>query len=455
MRKRDASDTEVSAPPTTSAGPRTKGQARRDAGLSFRKLRLQVISGPDAGRSFSADALRTLVGTHESADLVLRDPAVSRFHFELATDGGRLSLRDLGSTNGTFVNGIWVLQVYLRAGAIVALGDTTLRIDLDDELVRVPLSERDHFGRLVGRSAPMRAAFAQLERAAASDVTVLLEGETGTGKEAAAASIHAESRRAKGPFVVVDCAAIPSDLLESELFGHERGAFTGAAGARRGAFEAASGGTIFLDEIGELGTELQPKLLRALQERTVKRIGSNDHVPVDVRVVAATNRSLGEEVNEQRFRSDLYFRIAVLKIRLPSLRERAEDLPLLVEGALARLGKRDAPEAELLRAPSTLQELAGHRWPGNVRELANYVERCLALREKPPITSEVGSPPIVPKGAPVLPLKVAREQCLREFERCYLENVLRSSDDNVAAAARAAGIDRRHFYRLLERHGLR
>jgi two-component system, NtrC family, response regulator GlrR len=237
------------------------------------------------------------------------------------------------------------------------------------------------FGRMVGRSLVMRQLFGLLERAAASDATVLIEGETGTGKEVSAVAIHENSPRKSGPFIVVDCGAIPAQLLESELFGYEKGAFTGAVSARMGAFEAANGGTIFLDEIGELSLDLQPKILRALEGRKVKRVGSNTYAPIDVRVIAATNRNLREEVAQKRFRSDLYYRLAVLSVKLPALRERPEDLPALVDEVLTHLGVRSSPSASPIRAPDYIAMLSRYRWPGNVRQLRNYLERRVALGE--------------------------------------------------------------------------
>ena len=306
-----------------------------------------------------------------------------------------------------------------------------------------------------GGSRAWRAAMASLERAAAGDLTVLLQGETGTGKDAAAESIHRESARANAAFVVVDCASMPANLMESELFGHEKGAFTGADRARVGAFQAASGGTLLLDEIGELPLELQPKLLRVLESRQVQRIGGTQREPVNVRVIAATNRNLRAEVNERRFRSDLYYRLAVLEITLPPLRQRGGDIPALVEALLTSIGAQEAPAAARLRAPATLAELARHPWPGNVRELRNHVERWIALDEQPPLLATEEAPA---RGAAVdtsKPIRVERDRWLRAFEREYLSKLLAEHGDNVSAAARAAGIDRIHMYRLLWKAGLR
>jgi DNA-binding NtrC family response regulator len=416
---------------------------------------LVVRGGADAGVTFASSGDRVVIGTHESADLVLHDDTVSRFHCEISLADGRPLVRDLGSRNGTVLDGVAVVAAFPRAGSTLTLGRTEIGFELHRDPVRVPLSERGRFGRMVGTGVAMRRAFALLERAASSDATVLLEGETGTGKEVAAESIHMESARRDGPFVVVDCASIPQDLLESELFGHEKGSFTGAVSAREGAFEAASGGTIFLDEIGELGLDLQPRLLRALERKQVKRVGSNKYVPVDVRVVAATNRNLRREVNERRFRSDLYYRLAVVEVRLPALRERREDLPALVDNLLAGLDVT-GPAAAALRQPEFLAELARHEWQGNVRELRNYLERCLALREQLPLgESDAGGEPTPELPDTSQPLKVARERWTRALERRYVEALLARHGGNVTAAARGAGVDRMHFYRLLWRYGLK
>ncbi|HEX9296477.1 MAG TPA: sigma 54-interacting transcriptional regulator, partial [Polyangiaceae bacterium] len=331
------------------------------------RFRLLVTSGPDRGASFVSKGERSVIGTHESADFRLQDPTVSRFHCEIDPTSGRPLLRDLGSRNGTVVDGVSSLAAYLHPGARIALGHTQMTFELRSDRAKVEISEHERFGRLVGRSAAMRRVFKLLEQAATNDATVLLEGETGTGKELAAESVHEASARAKRPFLVVDCGAIPPDLLESELFGHERGAFTGAVGPRVGAFEEARGGTIFLDEIGELALDLQPKLLRALDKREIKRIGSNKHFDVDVRVVAATNRNLKKEVNEKRFRADLYYRLAVIQVKLPPLRERLEDMDSLARSVLGSLEPHYPGQSDLLLTPAFLAELARHRWPGNVR----------------------------------------------------------------------------------------
>jgi transcriptional regulator with PAS, ATPase and Fis domain len=450
----DAESPEDAPLPGARAGVTTLSVDQPAPETRVRRFWLVVTKGPDSGATFTSAGERAVLGTADGADFVLHDPAVSRFHCEIAPGAGHVTLRDLGSKNGTLVNQVSVRDADLSHGCVLGLGRTEIRFELRRDDVAVPLSTSERFGAMVGRSVAMRRVFARLERAAESDATVLLEGETGTGKEVAAESIHRQSARRDQPMLVVDCGAIPPDLLESELFGHERGAFTGASGAREGVFEAASGGTIFLDEIGELALDLQPKLLRVMERREVKRVGANRYLPVDVRVVAATNRSLKALVNDRRFRADLYYRLAVVDVRLPALRERLEDLPALVEHLLTELGAQGRAEAAELRSEGFLANLGQHSWPGNVRELRNYLERCIALRETVPLASEPGE-----EGGAApdmsLPLKDARERWNRVFERRYVEEMMRRHDGNAAAAARAAGVDRMHFYRLVWRHGLR
>jgi two-component system response regulator GlrR len=346
-----------------------------------------------------------------------------------------------------------------EARAAFSLGSGPVRSDTTDS-GRIRASGGDErFGRMLGRSSAMQVVFDVLGKAAPSEATILLEGETGTGKEVSAEAIHLGSPRKDKPFLVVDCGAIPPNLLESELFGHERGAFTGAVSSRQGVFEAAGGGTVFLDEIGELSIDLQPKLLRVLERREVRRVGTNNHVPINVRLVAATNRSLRDQVAAQKFRSDLYYRLAVVEVKLPPLRERLSDLPLLVDHVVRGFGAVDATTLARVRAPEFLEALGRHTWPGNIRELRNYLERCVALRDFSPPRSATGSMPAVsgPESAVNIgqPLREAREAWVSAFERRYLEELLRQHENRVSAAARAAGVDRIYFYRLLWKHGLR
>jgi DNA-binding NtrC family response regulator len=310
---------------------------------------------------------------------------------------------------------------------------------------------------MVGRSPSMQVVFDVLAKAASSEATILLEGETGTGKEVSAEAIHRGSPRRDKPFLVVDCGAMPPNLLESELFGHERGAFTGAVSSRQGVFEAANGGTVFLDEIGELSIDLQPKLLRVLERREVRRVGTNNHLPVSVRLIAATNRSLREQVAAHKFRSDLYYRLAVVEVKLPPLRERPGDLPPLVDHIVNNLGGVDESTLTTVHSPAFLGALAQHSWPGNIRELRNYLERCVALHDFAPPRSSTAAPAAGPEGAVNIgqPLREAREAWVSAFERRYLEELLRQHENRVSAAARAAGVDRIYFYRLLWKHGLR
>jgi DNA-binding NtrC family response regulator len=310
----------------------------------------------------------------------------------------------------------------------------------------------------------MRELFGMLERVAQKDLTILLEGESGTGKERLAEAIHLRSPRAHKRFVVFDCAAVPASLMESELLGHERGAFTGAEGRRIGRFEEAQGGTLFIDEIGELPLELQPKLLRALEKREIRRIGGSQVIPVDVRVVAATNRDLVREVNRNTFREDLYYRLAVVRVRVPPLREREGDIPLLVEHFVRET--LDGDEAAAREAIASItddnwQKLLSHSWPGNVRELRNFIERTMAITGGVDVSSAPPTRPVTARGpdgnaGPGIdlsrPFIEAREELLAAFEKGYLEAQLSRHGGNISRAARAAGLDRMHFKRLLLRH---
>jgi transcriptional regulator with GAF, ATPase, and Fis domain len=414
-----------------------------------------VRRGPDKGRSCELDRPVTVVGSDPGCDVALADPTVSRRQCEIVVGDAGLRLRDLGSTNGTFVDGLRVGEAYLQPGVTITVGETELRFSADEEQ-RFPLSPRHRFGGLLGQSRSMRAVFAVLERAAPTTVTVLVEGESGTGKELVARELHLASPRRDGALVTVDGGAIPANLVESELFGHERGAFTGAHAARAGAFEEADGGTLFLDEIGEVPLEIQAKLLRALEAREVKRVGAARPVPVDVRIVAATNRNLDEEVRAGRFRADLFFRLAVCRVCVPPLRQRPEDVELLARHFVERAAPGRDTDAVL--APSLLAALRRYDWPGNARELRNVVER-LVLFPGMSAAEALGTgaaAPDAPRRAPAeLPYHEARQRVLDDFERDYVATLLERAGGVVTHAAAQAGLPRQTFHKFLRRHGLR
>ncbi len=437
-----------------SDGPTEASVHQRRPGGEVQRFRLVVVAGPDAPRSWTSSRDACSMGSHPSNELTLKDPTVSRFHCELRVDAHGARVKDLGSKNGTWVDGVAVVEAFLREGSVIRVGDSALRFELDPAHNKIEASTATRFGPLVGSSLAMRTTFAQLEMAAKADITVLLEGETGTGKEGAAAAIHSASARRDQPFVVIDCSALPANLIGSELFGHERGAFTGADALRIGAFEEASGGTVFLDEIGELPLDVQPTLLRVLEEREVRRLGSNVQTPIDVRVIAATNRDLRTEINEGRFRPDLYFRLGVLRIQMPALRNRAEDLPLLAEHLLKELGK--SSELPAICTPEFFATLNGFAWPGNVRELRNYLERCLLFQQALPF-GQLGA---APAGQAFtvdasVPFTQARQRFIEDFERLYVAALLKLHPARVTAAAKAAGIDRAYVYRLMNKYGIK
>ena len=418
-----------------------------------RAFRLLVVEGQGSGQGWRSTGNRCAIGSHSSNDLTLTDPAVSRCHCEIVIEGDREArVTDLGSRNGTYLDGVKVASAFLRDGSVLRVGRTAITFELEADSHPRLLSPETRFGSLVGRSLGMREVFALLARAAATDATVLLDGETGTGKGAAAEAVHLASARKDGPFVVADCGAIPAQLLEAELFGHERGAFTGADARRIGVFEEADGGTLFLDEIGELPAELQPKLLRVLESREVRRLGQNSYRPINVRLIAATNRDLRCEVNAARFRPDLFYRLAVLRVSMPPLRQRPEDFALLVPQLLAAMAVDDATR-DLLQAPEFISGLEHGAWPGNVRELRNHLERCLVYQRALPV-SGVPQASAAALDTSGLPYAEARRQTLDAFEARYLRQLLDGNGGKVVAAARAADVGRVHFYRLLRRHGI-
>ncbi|ACY13950.1 sigma 54-interacting transcriptional regulator [Haliangium ochraceum] len=420
--------------------------------LTVRGFRLEIIEGPDSPTTWESAGTECTIGVHPSCSLVSRDGAISRFHCEIRVDDRGARVRDLGSMNGTFLDGVRVVDAFLKNDSLLRLGRSVLRFRYLSRDNPVRLSERSVFGQLVGESVAMRATFALLEPAAATDIAILLEGETGTGKSVAARSIHQESQRHDGPFVVFDCGSTPANLLESELFGHDKGAFTGANSERMGVFEEASGGTIFLDELGELPLALQPKLLGVLENRSLRRLGSSVTRSVDVRVVAATNRDLRAAVNDGRFREDLFYRVAVVTVKMPALRHRLDDLRSLVTHLLSRLAV--APERiESIMSPEFIATLRGAAWPGNIRELRNYLEHYLIFEGALPTRFDPAERPALPVDLRI-PFSEAKQQMQQEFEYQYIRELLHAHGGKVAQAAEAAGLNRTSLYRLMQRHKL-
>jgi transcriptional regulator with GAF, ATPase, and Fis domain len=415
----------------------TRALTVRDRVAYIPRFAVAVEDGPEAGVRVESTGEELTVGTVEGNDLVVTDSAVSRHHLSLRVHERGIEARDLGSTNGTFAGEMEISGAYLRDGARITIGRTTLRIAFLDDEIAQPLADGDRFEGLIGASPAMRRLFPVLERYAASDATVLVTGETGTGKEVVAESIHARSRRRARPFVVVDCGALPPHLMVSELFGHVRGAFTGADRSRTGAFAAADGGTLFLDEIGELPRDLQPVLLRVLESRRIRPVGSDTDQRVDVRIIAATNRDLRTEVNARRFRSDLYFRLDVLHLEIPPLRARGDDVELLA----AHFWKQSRPGTAL---PDALRrELHGSRWPGNVRELRNAIERAALLGARHAEGDQ-----------PLATFADAKDAVVDAFEREYIERLLARTGGNLTHAAKIAGMSRSHFRLVMLKCGI-
>ncbi|MGE0787189.1 MAG: sigma 54-interacting transcriptional regulator [Sandaracinaceae bacterium] len=423
----------------------------RDADI----LVLRVVAGSDVG----LEAMLTepvTIGTVEATGLCLSDPAVSRVHCEIEVEGAQARLRDLGSKNGTWIGGARVRDAWLVPGARFVVGATTLELGVERRTIRTsewgggPL-----LGPLLGDSDVMRRVFVRVARLANVVEPVLVRGETGTGKELVARALHDIGPRAKGPFVVVDGAALSETLAEMELFGHARGAFTGAVGERAGAFERAHGGTLFIDEVGEIPIELQPRFLRALEDGTVQRLGEGQRRKVDVRVVAATHRPLARMTNERTFREDLYYRLAVFEIALPPLRERGADAVLIARAMLDRIAPGDAAMVQGLEG--ALAARAGYGWPGNVRELATFVRRFVVLGDGFD-ADKVGPSASLSDRLDRLdmerPFHDAKRDLVEVFERRYLERLLDETGGNVAEAARRSGLSRGHLTQMLKKHGI-
>ena len=430
--------------------------------LVERTFRLRFVSGPDQGKEHTLDEGTTMIGTHADNDVVLTDATVSRYHLEIRVRREGIEVRDLETTNGTKHGGARVGSVVLTGPARLRLGKHT-EVDVAPVDTSVALGEwpSDRFGDVLGTSTPMKRLFALLSKAAPTDATILLQGETGTGKEAIAEAVHRTSRRARHPFVVVDCGSIPHELIASELFGHARGSFTGATADKQGLIEAANHGTLFLDEIGELALDLQPQLLRVLDRRQVRRVGDTQSIDVDIRVVAATHRDLRRMVRDGSFREDLYYRLAVVATPVPPLRDRKSDIPALAAWFADKMGRGGFTQSSDL-----LALLDGHDWPGNVRELRNVVERALSLGEG--ALAELGEgraptastpDPDAPRRAATadvleLPFKEAKAALVESFEKDYLVALLARHKGNISRAASEAGIDRNYIHRLVKKYGL-
>ena len=430
--------------------------------LLERSYRLRVVAGPDQGKEHMLDEGTTMVGTHADNDLVLTDATVSRYHLEIRVRRDGIEIRDLDTTNGTKHGGARIGSVVLSGAARLRLGKHT-EMDVEPVDTNVDLGEwsGDRFGDVLGTTAPMKRLFALLSKAAPTEATILLQGETGTGKEAIAEAVHRNSRRNKGSFVVVDCGSIPHELIASELFGHAKGSFTGAGADKEGLIEAANHGTLFLDEIGELALDLQPQLLRVLDRRQVRRVGETQSVDVDIRVIAATHRDLRAMVKAGQFREDLYYRLAVVATFVPPLRERKADIPALATWFAEKMGR-----GSFAQSPSLIDQLQKHDWPGNVRELRNVVERALSLGEAaladlsdsrpsmPAVTEETVEKRQSNPDVLELPFKEAKAQLVEAFERDYLVALLARHHGNISRAASEAGIDRNYIHRLVKKYGL-
>ena len=426
----------------------THTTASRETALKVRSAKLVITKGADAGRTATIDQPTFVIGTGQSADVRIGDPAVSREHVRVSLQPNGVRVRDDGSKNGTWLGGVRIKDVLLSTDTSIVIGGTTIAITVEAESLELQLSESDRFGDAIGGSAVMRNLFATLEKVAPTDLTVLLEGESGTGKDVLARAIHARSSRKDEPMVVVDCGAIAPTLVESELFGHERGAFTGADQARKGVFEEANGGTLFLDEVGELPVDMQPKLLRALEAREVRPIGARAPKAIDVRIIAATSRRLAEAARTGEFRSDLFYRLAVARVTVPPLRDRPEDV-LPIARSLLRVLRSD-PTLEI--PPDLASMLEAYTWPGNVRELRNVVERWAALgRLDRTMFDPLEAQNTAEDDLATLPYHEARKIVLDRFEERYLPRVLARANGVVSRAAELAEVARPSFYRMLER----
>lgn len=448
--------------------------------LHLRKCKIVVLDDSGRAREHTFDQPVVTVGAMDDNDITIADDTISRYHCRIVQEESSYVIRDLGSTNGTFISGVRIREAFLEPGCEVRIGNSHVRFHSFDEEVQILPAPVEKCGDIIGRNVRMREIFGMIDKIAPTGATVVIEGETGTGKEVVAQSIHKLSTRKDKPFIVFDCGAVPESLIESELFGHEKGSFTGAIMTRQGLFEMAQGGTIFLDELGELSIDLQPKLLRVLEQREVRRVGSAKAIPVDVRIIAATNRVLEDEVRAGRFREDLFYRLSVVRILLPPLRERREDIPLLVRHFLdTHAYNRDANGGKRMRGVSAaaMRALEDYHWPGNIRELVNVIERACSFADAETIElndlpenvrgreARAGVPPLGSSAEAVEPegrmapshlrdmaFKEAKEEWISSFERDYIVALLQRNDNNISHAAREAEIDRKYFRKLMKKY---
>ena len=417
----------------------------------LKQARLIVLKGKNAGKEILLRKTPFSIGTLQDNDLALTDQTVSRKHAVVEEKSGRYVLSDLSSTNGTFLDGVRVREAFLAPGCVIRLGHTEIFFSDREEQTGSGKSNTTGFGKLLGVSPPMQELYGILERVSPTDVTVLIEGETGTGKELAARAIHDSSRRRNGPFIVVDCGAVAPNLIESELFGHEKGAFTDAVRLRQGAFELADDGTIFLDEIGELSLDLQPKLLRALDQRMYKRVGAERPESCNVRVISATNRDLEKEVKAGRFREDLFYRLSVVRICMPPLRKRKEDIAALADHLLAGISREIGKNISGL-SPEAAAALNTYAWPGNVRELKNILERAAALSTSSRI--EVRDLFLSDKKSSNT-LDGLSGKTLEEIEKAAIRATLQSVNGNKTEAAKMLGIAYSTLYEKMKKYALK
>ncbi len=449
------------------AEPAAPAEPAEPVRLTFPRCVLEVVEGPDLRAQVASDRSIVRVGGSQRCDLVLQDPLVSRVHIELRHVGDRWLLVDRDSTNGTFVGDLQVVEIWVNPGTELRLGDTRIEFRPTVEEVVVEPTEADRFEGLIGGSPRMRALYGLLEQVGPLELSLLVEGEVGTGKELVARAVHERSPRRRWPLVVFDCSAFPRNLLETELFGHEKGAVSTAVRTQRGVLERAHGGTLFLVEAAELDLPLQPRLLEALETGAVRRVGGERPVEVDVRLITASSHDLSAMVEDGAFRSDLFQRLAAARVRVPALRERPEDIQPLVEHFLDGLAEQDRDGSGGTRCLSAeaLDLMLRYDWPGNVGELRNVVERAASFAPGEEILPEdlptdlsdrrlyrTPVPSLSDTARLRLPFKDAREQVVSSFERDYVVELLRKHDMNIALAARAAGLDRRHIYRLLQKY---